>query len=296
MGRDLGAGRQLIRQLAPGDEALLEAFLLPRIRSSFILAANVADAGLTYNGNPYEGLYAGAFANGELCGVAAHYWNDHVMLQAPTAAAELALAVVQYSARPVSGFLGPWDQVRAARGAFGLSTQPTQYDSEEILYELELEALRIPAQIEDGTFVCRYGELADVASLVELSVAENEEIFNEVDSPELRDRLRQRIERAAYERNVFLLEDGPEPTAISFFQGRVYERVQVGGVYTAPDHRRRGCARSIVAGSLMLARENGIHTATLFTGVDNVAAQRAYENIGFRPVGDYGIVLFERST
>lgn len=32
--------------------------------------------------------------------------------------------------------------------------------------------------------------------------------------------------------------------------------------------------------------------AILFTGVDNHAAQRAYRAIGFRPIGDYGLLLF----
>ena len=256
----------------------------------------MAKVGLAYGGSRHEGVYAGAFANGELCGVAAHYWNGNIVMQAPSAADELAVAAVECSGRAVNGLLGPWAQVRAAREALGMVNDPTRYDSEEILYELTLENLRVPPQIADGTFVCRYGEIADVPPLVEMSVADNEEVFNEIDSPALRTRLHRWIEQSTREHNVFVLEDGPEAVAISFFQGRAYGRVQVGGVYTLPEYRNRGCARSIVAGSLLLGRDDGIDSATLFTGVDNVAAQRAYENIGFRPVGDYGLVLFARAA
>ena len=68
--------------------------------------------------------------------------------------------------------------------------------------------------------------------------------------------------------------------------------VQIGGVWTAPALRGRGYARCAVAGSLQTARERGVLHAVLFTGETNPAAQAAYVAIGFRPVGDYAILLF----
>jgi len=35
----------------------------------------------------------------------------------------------------------------------------------------------------------------------------------------------------------------------------------------------------------------GVKKGILFTGEDNIAAQRAYEALGFRRIGDYSIVL-----
>jgi predicted GNAT family acetyltransferase len=48
----------------------------------------------------------------------------------------------------------------------------------------------------------------------------------------------------------------------------------------------------VVAGSLLDARAAGARQAVLFTGKDNEHAQRAYRALGFRVVGDYGVVLF----
>jgi uncharacterized protein len=76
------------------------------------------------------------------------------------------------------------------------------------------------------------------------------------------------------------------------FNARLPDVVQVGGVYTPPEHRRRGAARAVVAGMLRGARdEEGVGRAILFTGDDNVAAQTAYRAIGFTAVGEYGLVL-----
>jgi predicted GNAT family acetyltransferase len=67
--------------------------------------------------------------------------------------------------------------------------------------------------------------------------------------------------------------------------------VQIGGVYTPPALRSRGYARAVVAGSLAAAAAMGVGRSILFTGRDNVAARRAYESIGYRRIGDYGLVV-----
>jgi predicted GNAT family acetyltransferase len=35
----------------------------------------------------------------------------------------------------------------------------------------------------------------------------------------------------------------------------------------------------------------GVGRSILFTGRDNAAARRAYESIGYRRIGDYGLVV-----
>ena len=62
--------------------------------------------------------------------------------------------------------------------------------------------------------------------------------------------------------------------------------------WTPPALRGRGYGRSVVAGSLQIARDRGARLAVLFTGEDNGAARAAYVSIGFRPIGDYAIVFF----
>ena len=71
--------------------------------------------------------------------------------------------------------------------------------------------------------------------------------------------------------------------------------MQVGGVYTPPEFRRRGYARAVVAASLGEAATGGAEQAVLFTPQANKAAQRAYEAIGFRSSGRYRVTLLSKA-
>ena len=73
----------MIRILKPGDEAALEAFLLPRVETSMFLIGNMRMAGLANRRAAYTGAYAAAFEEEHIVGVVAHYWNDNLVLQAP---------------------------------------------------------------------------------------------------------------------------------------------------------------------------------------------------------------------
>ena len=79
--------------------------------------------------------------------------------------------------------------------------------------------------------------------------------------------------------------------ATSTWNAQLPDCVQIGGVFTPPELRRRGYGRAVVAGSLVEAREQGVGRSVLFTGVDNPAARRAYEALGFEVVGDYALFL-----
>jgi predicted GNAT family acetyltransferase len=51
--------------------------------------------------------------------------------------------------------------------------------------------------------------------------------------------------------------------------------------------------RAAVAASLLDARAPGATKAILFTGEDNIAAQKAYVALGFRQVGSYRLLLLK---
>jgi predicted GNAT family acetyltransferase len=99
------------------------------------------------------------------------------------------------------------------------------------------------------------------------------------------------MERSLKERRTWILEEQGKPVACSSFNTAIKEAVQVGGVWTPPELRSRGYGRAVVAASLLDARAEGVTKAILFTGENNIAAQKAYVALGFRHIGDYRIVL-----
>ena len=88
----------------------------------------------------------------------------------------------------------------------------------------------------------------------------------------------------------FLVVDG-EPVALTGFNARLPDIVQVGGVYMPPEARGRGLARRAVALHLTQARAAGAGRATLFAS--GAAAVACYAALGFERIGSFTLVLFD---
>lgn len=277
--------------LEPGDEEALQAFLLPRVDSSMFLLGNMRAAGLRDEGRTYQGTYVGAWQEGALVGVVALYWNGNLVLQAPEKLEDLCCAALEASGRALRGLAGPAGQVEAARRALNLSPARMQMDEEEHLYSLALDGLQVPAALATGQVQGRRIEPRDVEVVTAWRVGFSLESLGDEESPALWNQCRASVERGMAEGRIWLLEDDGRPVSTTAFNTAIREAVQVGGVWTPPQLRRRGYARAAVAASLLDARAEGAQRGVLFTGEGNVPAQRAYEALGFRRVGDYRLVL-----
>jgi uncharacterized protein len=280
-----------VRALRPGDEAALDPFLARHADSSMFLRSNARAAGLVDRGQPLQGTYVAAFEHGEIVAVAAHCWNEMVLVQAPVYVEAVVTEAVRRSGRSVAGFSGPWRQVVAAREALGLGDAPAIKDSREDLYSLDLRDLLVPSALAAGKVRCRHSEDRELDLLVEWRVAFSVEALGAPDDPELREASRDNVLLHHARHSDWVLLDGDTPVSYSVFSAMLPQIVQVGGVWTPPALRGRGYGRSVVAGSLLAAREQGVERAVLFADPLNPAAKRAYLALGFRIVGDYGLVL-----
>jgi len=282
-----------LRLLRAGDEAALDTFLARHADTSMFLRSNARSAGLTDRGQPMQATYVAALEGGLIAGVAAHCWNGMVLVQAPEGghAAAATLEAVRRSGRTVTGFSGPWDQVVAARAALGLAAAPAAKDSRDELYVLDLARLVVPPELASGALRCRHPAATELELLVDWRVRFAVEALGATDGPDLRQASADDV-RLQHERGTdWLLLAGATPVSYSVFNAMLADIVQIGGVWTPPERRGRGYARSVVAGSLLAARKQGIARAVLFADPANEAARRAYLFLGFRIVGDYGLVL-----
>jgi len=280
-----------IRVLGPGDEPALEAFLLPRIDTSMFLLGNMRAAGLVDRGATLQGTYAAACNGYEIVGVTAHYWNGNLILQAPVEIEALCRTAIEASGRSVRGLLGPAAQVAEAKAALDLAADAIQMDETENLYSLVLGDLIVPEGLGAGRLIGRRIEPRDVGQVTEWLVAFGLEALGETESSSLWERTRANVERKQRQGLTWIVEDRGRPVATSGFNTSTAEAVQIGGVYTPPELRGREYGRAAVAASLLDARAEGVQRSILFTGVKNVPAQRCYEALGYRQVGDYRLML-----
>jgi predicted GNAT family acetyltransferase len=279
----------VIRALGAGDEPALEAFLIRHTDFSMFLRSNSRAAGLVYEGKPLQAEYVAAFDGGDIVAVAAHCWNNVLLVQAPVAVAAVARAAVAQSQRPVAGLSGPADQVVAARSALGLDRRPAPKFGREELFALDLGDLVVPAPLAEGRWICRHPSPEELDRLVDWRVDFAREALQFPDSPTLRSECEQEL-RLVHERGSnWVLEDGGL-VSYAAFNARLPDIVQIGGVWTPRELRGRGYGRAVVAGSLLEVRETGVRRAVLFAERED--AKRAYMGIGFRVVGDYGLILF----
>jgi GNAT superfamily N-acetyltransferase len=278
-----------LRRLTLGDESLLEAFLVSHVDSSMFLRGNARRAGLSYSAKPYQAIYAGAFRDGCLIGVAAFSWNGLVLLQAPEHAAELARACVAWGEHPVRGLAGPAAQVHEARSALRHDRAEAALEGNEGLFALDLPHLVVPEALASGALVCRTPRPEERDTLRAWRLAYDIELLGATDSPESRRRSATFLDAQIADGNAWIAIDAGAPVSLSAFNAALPDIVQLGGVYTPPTLRGRGFARAVVAASLLAARARGASRAVLCTR--NPSAARACEALGFRRVGDYSIVL-----
>jgi predicted GNAT family acetyltransferase len=262
--------------LQPGDEAMIEAFLRPHITSSMFLLSNLRHCGLT------SGTWAGAFQDGALVGVLQHAPNGNLLLQAPQHLSELVREVT----RPVRGLIGPWPQVVAARAVLGLTEAPCDLDSREDLFELDLSQLIVPEPLRAGHVTCQLAHPRDRDLLVSWRAEYQLEALGRTHDAA------QEVDDLLARSDLYVLHQDNRPVACSAFNSRLPDCVQIGGVWTPPELRSRGYARAAVAGSLLHA---GVPRSVLFTDPANLPAQRAYLALGYEIIGEYGLVLFQRS-
>lgn len=278
--------------LGAGDEGALEAFLVHHAHSSMFLRSNLAAGGIVDHGRPHQSTYVAVRDGDGIRGVVGHSWHGMLQLQAPVdVVGDLARVATERSGRAVAGLVGPWAQVVAARAALGDAGARVRLSSHEDLFALTLADIVVPAPLADGRIHCRRPAPHEIPLLVEWRVAYDLEISNGTDTPALRDVTAAEIARLHARGATWVATAAGEPVAYSGFNAQLPDIVQVGGVYTPPSQRGRGYARAVVAGSLVAARAAGVTQAVLFTGKDNHHAQSAYRALGFRVVGDYGVVL-----
>ncbi len=257
-----------------------------------LMLGNLARAGIVDRSERFCGTYVGRFQCGTLTGVVAHCWNGNVLVQAEDASLDLVRCAAAHSGRRVKGLIGPWDQVAPLRRSPPFDGWPVQLDAHEILYALPLAELRIPPLLASGAALVRRARPADLDLLVAWDLDYGEDALNEPRSEAAESAARVAWPRRIADGEVFVLEVDGVPVAQSGCTGATEHTVQIGSVFTPRALRGRGHARAVVAGQLRIARAEGKTRSVLFTQKANTPARRAYEAIGYAPIGEYGLIHF----
>ena len=83
------------------------------------------------------------------------------------------------------------------------------------------------------------------------------------------------------------------PVSMAVARGSTPNGIRVGGVYTPPEHRRRGFASACVAALSQELLEGGRRFCFLFTDARNATSNHIYRAIGYQQVSEVDEIDFE---
>jgi len=183
--------------------------------------------------------------------------------------------------------IGPTPQVRPMMAALGLADAPMTLNDDDPHFALDLRQLRLP----DGPG--RIVPLAEAPKdiLRDWLFQYEVEALNATPDVAAKDAAFS-YEHYCKDQSHVVLMEGDVPLAMTGFNARLPEAVQIGGVFTPPALRRRGYARRAVALHLDAARRHGVARASLFAGSQTAA--RAYIAIGFERIGDWSLCILKK--
>lgn len=267
-----------LKILTNQDAKELERFLQNHSESSVRLLAYATTAGLEDRGKEQEGTYAARWEGKSIVSLVAHYRNGIVVLQAPEVPGDLVRLASLSSKKPLVGIQGPWSQVQRALYELKIGTAPLVATKPDTLYALDLNELTVPPLFRIGQMNCR-------------PLREEEQ--------ELIDQWRVAWEMESPRRHLFdsqpaswVLENQGHLVSLVEMGAKWANIVQLEGVYTPPELRCRGWARIAVAKVLMLAKAEGVQKAVFTVGPQMLAAHSLCKALGFKKVGEEGVVRF----
>ncbi len=276
------------RPALPADAARLVPFLEGHLAGSMFPLGAILRGDLIAPGAALPSFYAmhGWLAEGaaEVVAFLGLTQGGTLLPQGP--GADWAAFRPHLAGRAVAAAVGPAAQVPLLLEGLGLAACPRRSDKDEPGFDLWLERLVMPD-------VMGYRLQPLTRALLPLAAEWRSLYLQELQSlpPEAAQaRADEDVWRWLLAGDHRLLMAGDKPVALTGFNARLPDVVQVGAVFTPTDLRGRGLARRAVALHLAEARAQGIRRAVLFAA--SAAAATAYRAIGFQPQGRMAIVEF----
>ena len=99
-------------------------------------------------------------------------------------------------------------------------------------------------------------------------------------------------DRRMTQNSLYIWQDNI-PVSMASFGGTTPNGIRISAVYTPPEYRRRGYARSCVAAISQTLLDRGRKYCFLFTDLANSTSNSIYQKIGYKPICDVSNYWFE---
>lgn len=280
-----------IRTLAAEDLPALREFLMLHPDSSMHMLANLRAGGIVCKGEAQQAHYIGAFERSRLVGVLALCTNDMVLVQCPEPEhlAQLTTAWRDWFDGGAMGLIGPRAQVEQLAALLGGERLPFRLNNTEQMLTLPCKDVIMPQPVSGEV---RWSSPDDLEKLYGWRTACLHEVLGLALSEALVEQVRADVDGETAARHLAVLVEGEQLTACAQIAHEQDGLIKLGLVYVPPEHRRRGLAKQVLAGLMQIAAARGVQHASLYTTRRHVALNQAATSVGFKPYGDFGVILF----
>lgn len=280
----------MIQDVTDSDLERVRAFLDAHRDSSLFLLSNLALFGARLSDHPNSGNYRCVMEDGHVVAVFSLTRRGNLLVQG-AGRTDLAAAILEAcdteSIEP-TGVIGDWLSASALWSLVCADSriEPTQ-SQKDLLFGLSLaatadaagpEAAAVVRHLSAGDF--EQWEPLNTAYLVELGLP----------GQLTAEQRREEFEADARAHRWWGVFDGDRLIAIAGLNAAYGPVGQVGGVYCRPEERRKGWSRAVMLKLIADGRAR-FERLVLFTGENNVGAQRLYESLDFKISGAFGIFL-----
>ncbi len=280
-----------VRVLGAEDLPALAEFLLLHPDSSMHMLANLNNGGIVCTGEAHQAHYIGLFERSRLKGVLALGTNDMVQVQCPDSdhLIELVRCWHEWFEGGAMGLVGPRAQIEQLTSLLGGESLPFRLNNTEQMYSLDCAQVIMPERMVGEV---RWSKPDDLEKLYGWRTACLNEIMGLPLTPDLVEQVRADVDGETAARHLAVLLEGDQLVACAQIAHEQDGHIKQGLVYIPPERRRQGLAKQMLAGLARISAERGVKRTVLFTTRRHVAMNNAALAVGYKPYGDFGIILF----
>lgn len=287
----------MIRKLTESDRSRAFEFCKQHIETAFFLASALDKAPMAFDEQvDYSGDYYAEFDGEVIIAIAAYCWLGSLVICAPDGGQRLLEFIKQDVISigwTISAFLSESRAAQVALEIFNLEGAETAINGAENIMALDLSKIKTPEQLNDPAIKTHKPTQDDLDILIQWRIAYNIEAIGKDAGEALNEHSRKEIQRFMEVGDHLTLFHNNVPVSYVNFNAGIDGYVQIGPVWTPPEYRNKGYARTALAAKLIEARQHkGTKVALLFTDIP--AAIKAYMAVGFEDTGlKYNLCIFK---
>lgn len=267
-----------------------ETYLARHADTTMFLASNLARFGSRLTSAMNSGNFRLIELDGETCGVFCLARRGNLLAETGgrTDLAPVILDACESEPIAIRGIVGEWQLASTLWKRLIDSGQVTeQFASREPLYRLSLPPIGLELRRDNRVRLLTPDDFGSwqplhLAYLAELNLPLQGSAADQ----------RAEFEEKTAAGHWWGLFDDDRLIAIGGLNAVHESTGQIGGIYTPPENRRRGLARTLM--HTLISDSIGMHgfdKLILFTGETDIPAQRLYESLGFSRVGEFGLLF-----